>query len=444
MVTRLAYRSFRAATAGQDLLGRRLTPAGQLALAALVASVVLGPNTRLTVAYQAFAFLFALLVVASALAVVPPPRLGVRRRLPRFATAGEPLTYRVVLRNPTPRAQSGLSLLEDLDAPHPSFEDFLSTPEPGEERRNWFDRSVGYPRWAWLVAARRRATIPEQPLATLPPHGEVEVVVRAVVRSRGSLRLRGATVARTDPFGLVRATSAVDAPGSVLVLPRRYPLPPLALPGTRRYQPGGVALAASVGDSEEFQSLRDYRPGDPLRRVHWRSLARAGRPIVKEFQSEFFVRHALVLDTFLPTASPAFEDAVSVAASFASTLPTQESLLELMFVGPDAYHFTAGHGVSQVDRMLEILACVQPCRDRPFAALHRLVVDRHAALSGCICVLLAWDEARRRLVADLRALGVPTLGLVVAEGPPAAGEPLAEAGVHRLQVGRVAEGLARL
>ena len=80
-------------------------------------------------------------------------------------------------------------------------------------------------------------------------------------------------------------------------------------------------------------SLRDYRPGDPLRRVHWRSYAKTGEPVVKEFQDEYFTRHALILDTFaVPGGDEAFEEAVSVAASFACTLLTQESLLDLLFL----------------------------------------------------------------------------------------------------------------
>jgi len=86
----------------------------------------------------------------------------------------------------------------------------------------------------------------------------------------------------------------------------------------------GVALASNVGQSEEFVSLRDYRRGDPLRHIHWRSWAKAGKPVVKEFEDEFFVRHALVLDTFIDDPhSELFEEAVSVAASFASTVLTQ-------------------------------------------------------------------------------------------------------------------------
>ena len=179
-------------------------------------------------------------------------------------------------------------------------------------------------------------------------------------------------------------------PQTVLILPRRYPLPAIALPGTVKYQEGGVALAASVGQSEEYVALRDYRHGDPLRHIHWRSWARVGRPVVKEFEDEFFVRHALVLDTFTDHPhSEVFEEAVSVAASFACTLPTQESLLDLLFVGPQSYCFTAGRGVAHVEQMLEILASVRACADQPFRALEHLVLSHVEAVSGCICVLVA-------------------------------------------------------
>ena len=196
-------------------------------------------------------------------------------------------------------------------------------------------------------------------------------------------------------------------PQTALILPKRYPLPPIALPGTMKYQEGGVALAASVGQSEEFVALRDYRHGDPYRHIHWRSWAKVGKPVVKEFEDEFFVRHALVLDTFTDHQhSEVFEEAVSVAASFACTIQTQESLLDLLFVGPQSYCFTAGRGLAHADQMLEILASVRACRDQPFRSLEHLVLTHVSSVSGCICVLVAWDEERRKFVEKLLRLGV--------------------------------------
>jgi uncharacterized protein (DUF58 family) len=170
---------------------------------------------------------------------------------------------------------------------------------------------------------------------------------------------------------------------------------------------------------------------------------------VKEFADEFFVRHALVLDTFTDEPhSEVLEEAVSVAASFACTVLTQESLLDLLFVGAQSYCFTAGRGVGHVDQMLEILASVRACGDQPFQTLEHLVLNHISAVSGCVCVLQAWDEARRSLVKKMRALNVPLLVLVVTrpggarlDPGPLRDEP------HRFQVlelGQIEQGLARL
>jgi uncharacterized protein (DUF58 family) len=246
-------------------------------------------------------------------------------------------------------------------------------------------------------------------------------------------------------LGITRRLQNISVHHSILVLPKRYGVPPLNLPGTRKYQPGGVALSSSIGESLEFESLRDYRPGDPIRRIHWRSWARTGKLIVKEFQDEYFVRHGLVLDTFPSSQAPPelFEEAVSVAASFACSVLTQESLLDLLFVGAEAYKFTAGRGLGGPEKMLEVLACVEPCTHRPFKDLHSNVISRHNSLSGCICVLLAWDEERQEFIRHLESLRIPVLAVVLAE---ASANPLTATprNVHIVELGKIAEGLARL
>ncbi|MFM2082805.1 MAG: hypothetical protein RL380_1496, partial [Verrucomicrobiota bacterium] len=200
----------------------------------------------------------------------------------------------------------------------------------------------------------------------------------------------------------------------------------------------------------EFVALRDYRSGDPLRHIHWRSWAKTGKPIVKEFEDEFFVRHALVLDTFAEIPhSEIFEEAVSVAASFACTIVTQESLLDLLFVGHEAFCFTAGRGLAQADQMLEILAAVRTATDQKFSTLETLVLDHAASVSGVVCVLLAWDDARRAFVRKLQALGTPVLVLVLTQPGNGASleKTLARDGVEKfatLELGRVETDLAKL
>jgi uncharacterized protein (DUF58 family) len=234
-----------------------------------------------------------------------------------------------------------------------------------------------------------------------------------------------------------------------LILPKRYLLPPIALPGSMKYQQGGVALASNVGQSDEFIALRDYRHGDPPRHIHWRTWARIGKPVVKEFEDEFFVRHALVLDTFVDhPCSEAFEEAISVAASFACSVRTQESLLDLLFVGPQSYAFTAGRGLAHADQMLEVLASVRPCADQTFDKLEHLVINHVRRVSGCICVLVGWDEPRRKFIEKLQALGVPLLVLVVTGPGKAKSLPAFPASqtdrFHVLEVGQIEQNLALL
>lgn len=440
------YRMFHASDAW---LRAHVAPPGALVLAGLLVTAVLGVDTGVTLAHQVFALLAVLSLAAAAAAVFARPRIEVVRRLPRHATVGVPVRYRLEVRNLSARPVAGLVLRERWPDPRPPVEEFLRRREPLESRRNWVDRFYAFHRWGWLVERRRRAEGGEARIDAIPPRGKAEAQVTMTPLRRGAIGLTAVAAGAPDLFGLFHGVREARAPGRLVVLPRRYPVPRLDLPGRhRRYQPGGVAMASSVGESGEFISLRDYRPGDPPRHIHWRSWARAGRPIVKEFQNEFFVRHALVLDTFAgDDDEDVFEEAVSVAASFACTLPDRDALLDLLFIGPQAFCFTAGRGLAHAEQMLGILAAVGRCGDRPFDTLGRLVLAHAAGISGAICVMTRWDAPRRALVEALAAQGVPAHVYIVrkAGAPPGSAEDStapAGVGLRWLECGRIAEGLA--
>lgn len=450
MIRKLLLRSFRLTSAIKYWFLNRFTLAGRLTLAGLIAAAVFGQNTNINMAYQAFTFLLALLATSILASTFFKAHLMVRRRLPRFGTVGQPVSYRLELTNQFRRIRKRLEITEKLADPRPTFEEFIQGREPKEATRNRFDRVVGYHRWMWLMALKTGAKVKGVLLSDIGPGDQSEVRLELTPQQRGYLHLRGLKITRTDPLGLYKASDTIQLHDSILVLPRRYPLPPVMLPGTRKYQPGGVALASSVGDAEEFISLREYRPGDPLRRIHWRSWAKTGKPVVKEYQEEYFVRHALILDTFHDTSgSQVFEEAVSLAASFVTTVQTHECLLDLMFVGPEEYCFTGGRGLAHVDRMLEILASVNVCHDKSFSSLYPMVIERAGLLSSCICILLEWNDERKQLVANLKELGIPMIVLVVGElgfvetldPGPMKDQPHF---FHTLEAGRIEEGLAKL
>ena len=438
-MNRLAYRLYRLFSSLKHWANRRLTPAGWIVLVGLILTGGMATDTEQSLGYQAFALLCCLSLAALAMAPLFRMHFSAERLLPRFGSAGYPLRYAVLIRNLSKRMQLGLQVLDDLADPRLAFDEFVA-----------MARATRSGRSLRIVPAqdiRRVRAIKPQPLPPLLPNGEAEVEIELLPIKRGVLHFNSVTLARPDPFMLFRGFNTVPLPGSITILPKRYVLPPIALPGSHRYQHGGVAFAASIGESEEFVSLRDYRAGDPMRRIHWRSWAKAGRPVVKEFQDEFFVRHALILDTFAkPEDAAVFEEAVSVTASFACTIDTQESLLDLLFIGPEAFCFTIGRGVAHADQMLQLLASVEMCFDKPFSSLAQLVIQHSSAVSGCICVFLAWDEPRRELVRKLSGLGIPVLTLIIREksAPRLEHDTDDPESLHVLEVGDIQAGLAKL
>ena len=441
----LLYRAYRLITWSTFWTKRRFTVMGQAMIGAVIVALFTGLDAESAVGYQAFIPLFALLLISLVFGFYFRAGFQVERHLPRVVTAGQLITYRVSVKNITQKNQIGLTIMEDLVDPRPTFSQWreYKLDEDKHVRPFRFERRN-------FRSPFKMATVKEARIPDLIPQQEKDFKIELSPLRRGVVRFTGVTFARPDPMGIYRALRKQLLPQSLLVLPKRYAIPPIALPGSMKYQQGGVAMASHIGQSEEFVSLREYRRGDPPRHIHWRSWARIGKPIVKEFEDEFFVRHALVLDTFTPRPhSDVFEEAVSVAASFACTVLTQESLLDLLFVGPEAYCFTAGRGIAHADQMLEILASVQPASGQTFGLLEHLVLNHASTVSGCICVMLAWDDTRKRFVEKLRALGLPVLVLVIrtpGDTQPLDPGPMSDAPekLQSLEIGRIEEQLASL
>jgi uncharacterized protein (DUF58 family) len=128
--------------------------------------------------------------------------------------------------------------------------------------------------------------------------GEVHVV--GPLR-RGPIGARGVTLERGDPLGFVtRRSRGVDAELG-LVLPRFQAL--AARPNVRELE-ASVAVARAGSGTEMF-GVREYRPGDPLRRIHWRSSARHAELIVREFEPPGVQTLGIFCDPSPPTSEVA-------------------------------------------------------------------------------------------------------------------------------------------
>lgn len=380
----------------------------------MITAAVFGVDTKQSNTYQLFAFLLIILIFALLNSLFNRLKIQIQRQLPRYGTVGEPLTYTVTFTNLTTNTYSGLAFIEQLAEVFPDYaqlQNFYQT-----RQQSWLKRGVSFNQWRRYLAYQRGGMIAETAVPTLAQK-TVAISVSFTPLRRGKVNFGESYVAKPDLFGLYRRLIPLTKTQSCLILPKRYPIKPLLLAGRRKYQAGGVSLANSIGNSSEFMALRDYQHGDPLNKIHWKSFARHGRLIVKDYQDEYFVRRALLLDTFIGQAgTQMFEAAVSVAASLAMTEQQQDALLDLMFVGQQTYCFTSGRGVDHLPHLQEILASVQASSNDSFLQLQQAVLSRLGQCCSFVCVLLNWDELRQQLVKKLLAQGLPVAVFLLHDG----------------------------
>lgn len=402
-------------------LHQRLSKTGLTLLLTTAFAAALGVNTEFNLAHTLFA-LGASLLALDALALAWLRRrlrrsigLTARRALPPFVTCGEPAHYRIELHNQGARTTPAFALVERLRQGWP-------TAPVSRQRRQAKRYRPGYAGFLVLLRRLRAVDVERCELAPLLPGQRRSVTVALLPTARGLAVFEALCLVLTGPLGLAEnrlelATSAATLP----VLPQRLPLTLPAPTNHRLLQPGGISLAQHVGEAEEFRSLRDYRPGDPLRSIHWRSFARLGTPVVREFQEEFFARHTLVLDTAAAYAfAPAFETAVSMAAWLVAAPRQTDSLLDLLFVGERVHRVSAGRGLGGTETLLRVLAGVTPTPPEDIDKLLASVERNANRVSSLVAIFLAWDEPRQAAVRRLLARGIRPTVLVVEQAPASA------------------------
>ncbi|HVF18614.1 MAG TPA: DUF58 domain-containing protein [Mycobacteriales bacterium] len=93
------------------------------------------------------------------------------------------------------------------------------------------------------------------------------------------------------------------------------------------------AVERRRGGGDEVHAVRDYRTGDAMRDVHWRSTARAGRLVVKDYERPVPTRSAVAVAGGAP--GPAFEGLVSAAASVAQSWWRSGEPVDAVRLDPD-------------------------------------------------------------------------------------------------------------
>ena len=369
---------------------RGLTTRGRSFLAAGVAVVVAAISLATPDLLRIGVLLIALPMVSAWVVARTRYRLSSTRRLSSARTpAGQESAVTLRLENIS-RLPTGLLLLED--------------------------------RVPYVLGSRPRFV-----LDRIEPRGKREVTYLVRSDVRGRYQLGPMAIRLTDPFGMCELQRSFSAKDTLVVTPAVHRLPATQLAG--EWAGSGESRARSIASAgEDDAGTREYRQGDDLRRVHWRSTARLGQLMVRREEQPWQSRCTVMLDTRTvahtgegPASS--FEWAVSAAASIGVHLvKTGYHVRLLTDTGGNvasAGHDPAGVGSDFEGALLDALAVVntstnESCRDAA-ATLRRGGGD-----GLLVAVLGALDPEEVRLFSRLRHGSTVAVALMLDTGSWAA------------------------
>jgi uncharacterized protein (DUF58 family) len=199
----------------------------------------------------------------------------------------------------------------------------------------------------------------------LPPRASARAEYSVMCRSRGRYSIGPLRMDVSDPFVLTKIRLEYTERDDLIVFPEVEDL----TAGVSSQFGSGAGESTSkhlFRTGEEFYTMREYQTGDDLRRIHWPSVARRGRLMIRQDESARRSLATVVLDTRASslgqTHTPPFEKAVSAAASIGAHLARSGYALRL------SAGATRPLAVSE-EGFLEALAIATHTPSRPLASM---------------------------------------------------------------------------
>ena len=141
-------------------------------------------------------------------------------------------------------------------------------------------------------SARRAVAFP---VGAIEPRGVHHIAYRVVPARRGRYDIGPGSTLVTDPFGLARAPDRPLARSFLLVFPAIESLLPGAAANPNSVE-GTPRPLAPTPAGDEFFTMREYQPGDDVKKIHWRTTARQGRMMVRQEDRPSEPRAMVLLD----------------------------------------------------------------------------------------------------------------------------------------------------
>ena len=254
----------------------------------------------------------------------------------------------------------------------------------GETIRERISVSNRLPWRRWLIEVIDDSAFPERMagfVVDIPGRQQRQKQWRTQASIRGEYRMGPTIIVGSDPFGLFRIERVFTSEQVLRVHPRAELVDAIAV--GRSLEIGAQRLGRRMSTASPLVvSVREYRPGDPVSRVHWRSTAHRGQLMIKESIREPGMQHWLILDasmhvqewrgaTFLPGSMPipdsTEEYAVQAVATFAHTWLQQGQSVGLVASGLRRHVLAPAASVEHHQQLFDELAAVRCGGNEPLA-----------------------------------------------------------------------------
>jgi uncharacterized protein (DUF58 family) len=236
-------------------------------------------------------------------------------------------------------------------------------------------------------------------LTGLPGRNSQRVTYSLVCRTRGRYHLGPASIDVSDPFALSRMRVEFTERDELVVYPEVEPLQ-ATVTAPHGSGSGDSSSRHLFRTGDEFFTMREYQIGDDLRRIHWPSVARRGTLMIRQDESARRSSATVFLDTRVSSlgqaGTPAFERAVSVAASVGSFLGRSGFSLRLATSASPPVAVTS-------EGMLETLAGIGHTPSRAMG--HALLPLRAGSLAGSTLVMIGAPPPASEIAVISRAAG---------------------------------------
>lgn len=198
----------------------------------------------------------------------------------------------------------------------------------------------------------------------IPPRSTAVLQYRSLCPQRGRYELGPFHIYIFDPWGLFFLKRVFLLYSELYVYPRTFNIPKFP-PLTKGTAPWfGIETSRVSGDEHEFYGIREYKPGDPIKRIHWLSSARKNKLIVKQFQHQVFFRATIIFNlnkerNYGEGRETVAEYIIKIAASVAKYLIERNVSVEIIAHIGETVHMPFNKGPEHLEDILRLLTTAQ-------------------------------------------------------------------------------------